>query len=154
MNSQVLHQEKTLATCIHLSVFSKYFFPFGNFLFPLLLWLVKKQDPFVDSHGRNAINFQISMFLYFILLVLSGLALLILMGVNLSTSAPLYIDSNHIHAKNVQDFIPLIIVAISIGTLILGLFLLEIYAVISASLRASEGELYKYPFCINFIKES
>ncbi|MDT0644720.1 DUF4870 domain-containing protein [Zunongwangia sp. F363] len=152
MNSQALHQDKTLATLIHLSVFSKYLFPFGNFLFPLLLWLVKKQDAFVDSHGRNAINFQISIFLYFILLGLLGLSILLIMGLNLSFDTPLHLYNDHIHTENFQDLIPLIVVAGTFGTLILGLFVLEIYAVISASLKASEGELYKYPLCINFIK--
>ncbi|MDT0678358.1 DUF4870 domain-containing protein [Autumnicola musiva] len=150
MNSQVLDQDKSLATLIHLSVFSKYLIPFGNFLFPLMLWLLKKQDPFVDSHGKNAVNFQISIFLYTILLGVLGIAILILFGVSLSFDT-LYVYNDHIRMDNFQEFIPLIVISGIFGTLILSLIILEIYAVISASLKASEGEFYKYPLCISFI---
>lgn len=36
-----------------------------TFLVPLIMWLVKKDEsPFIDHHGRQAMNFQISMFIY------------------------------------------------------------------------------------------
>jgi hypothetical protein len=39
--------------------------PFGNILGPLVVWLVKKQEsPYVDHHGREALNFQISATIY------------------------------------------------------------------------------------------
>lgn len=41
MTTQIINQNKTLAAVLHLSVFTKYFFPLGNFLFPMLLWLAK-----------------------------------------------------------------------------------------------------------------
>jgi uncharacterized Tic20 family protein len=32
---------------------------------PLIMWLVKRdQSPFIDDHGREAVNFQISITLY------------------------------------------------------------------------------------------
>ena len=38
---------------------------FGSFLLALIIWVIKKdEDPYVDYHGREAINFQISIFLY------------------------------------------------------------------------------------------
>jgi uncharacterized Tic20 family protein len=47
--------------------------PFGNILGPLIIWLVKKQGmPLVDKNGKEALNFQISMSLYWII----GLALI------------------------------------------------------------------------------
>ena len=37
----------------------------GNIVGPLILWQIKKEDfPFVDEHGKEAVNFQISMSLY------------------------------------------------------------------------------------------
>jgi uncharacterized Tic20 family protein len=40
--------------------------PFGNILAPLILWLVKRDDdPFVDLCGKESLNFQISMTIYF-----------------------------------------------------------------------------------------
>jgi len=38
---------------------------FGSVLGPLILWLIKKNDyAFVDDQGQEAVNFQITMFLY------------------------------------------------------------------------------------------
>ncbi len=40
--------------------------PMGNILGPLIVWLIKKDEmPAVDAHGKEALNFQISMTIYF-----------------------------------------------------------------------------------------
>jgi len=52
--------------------------PLCNILFPLFLWIHKREDnPIYDSHGRTIINFQITMTLLFIL---SFIALLSIEG--------------------------------------------------------------------------
>ncbi|QEC52290.1 hypothetical protein EDD80_106160 [Anseongella ginsenosidimutans] len=39
----------------------------ASFLVPLIIWLVKKDDSaFVDHHGKEALNFQITIFLGYI----------------------------------------------------------------------------------------
>ncbi len=39
----------------------------GNIVAPLIIWQVKKDDnPFIDEQGKEAVNFQISMSIYFI----------------------------------------------------------------------------------------
>ena len=38
-----------------------------------------------------------------------------------------------------------------VRTLLLGLFILEIFAVVQAAIKASEGKTYKYPLSINFL---
>lgn len=41
--------------------FAFFFFPFGNILGPLILWLVKKDsEPAVDAAGKQVLNFNIS----------------------------------------------------------------------------------------------
>ncbi len=48
---------------------------------PLVIWLIKKDSPFIDYHGREYFNFLISYTIYGIiagLLVLVGIGLLIL----------------------------------------------------------------------------
>ncbi|MBW8034487.1 MAG: DUF4870 domain-containing protein [Planctomycetes bacterium] len=41
--------------------------PFANVLGPLVIWLIKKDEiPALNAHGKAAINFQISMAIYFI----------------------------------------------------------------------------------------
>ena len=57
--------EKNTATLLQLSLLSQYLIPFGNFIFPLLIWSSKKNESkFVDTHGKQALNFQLSMLLY------------------------------------------------------------------------------------------
>ena len=57
--------ENTLAMFCHLSAFSAFIIPFGNFLGPLLIWLLKKDEyPLIDDQGKESLNFQISIFLY------------------------------------------------------------------------------------------
>lgn len=52
--------------------------PFGWVIGPLIVWLIKKNDsPFIDQQGKNAINFQISMTIYY---TIAGLLCLIVVG--------------------------------------------------------------------------
>jgi uncharacterized protein len=52
--------------------------PFGNVLAPLVLWLWKREpNPGVDLHGKEVVNFQISMSIY---MLLAGLSMFILIG--------------------------------------------------------------------------
>ncbi len=71
----------------HLLGYAVFLVPtFGNILGPLVLWLVKrKESPAVDFHGREAVNFQICMTIYFIIAallcaVLIGFVLLPIVG--------------------------------------------------------------------------
>ena len=58
------NHQKNIATFIHLSTFSRFIFPFGNFIGPIILWVANKdKSDFIDHHGKQAINFQISILL-------------------------------------------------------------------------------------------
>ncbi len=51
---------------------------FTGFLGPLILWLIKKDTmPYVDYHGKEALNFQISVMLAYIL---GGATMIICVG--------------------------------------------------------------------------
>lgn len=72
----VTNDERTFAVLIHVvSIVS-------SFLGPLILWLVKRDESaFVDHHGKEALNFQITMFIAWsvsILLVIVLIGLLLL----------------------------------------------------------------------------
>lgn len=151
MTTENINQNKTLATVLHLSVFTKYFIPLGNFIFPMLLWLSRKQDPFVDHHGRNALNFQISMFLYTIFFLAVGAAVFIYFGLKFTMDEPLFFAHDSFVIENMADALPFFIIIGIVGIILLGLFILELFAVINASIRASEGKLYNYPLTINFL---
>ena len=53
--------EKNWAMFCHLSALSGFIIPFGNLIGPLVIWLIKKDTmPLVDRHGKEALNFQIT----------------------------------------------------------------------------------------------
>lgn len=57
--------EKQWTFICHLSGFCGYIIPFGNLIVPLIIWSAKKDEmPLVDIHGKEAINFQISITIY------------------------------------------------------------------------------------------
>ena len=88
----------------------------GHLLGPLVVWLVKRGNfAEVDAHGKESLNFQLSMLLYD---VIAGILCLVLIG------------------------IPILVI----------LWVLNTVLVIIASIRASEGQFYRYPFTIRFLK--
>ncbi|HSP39934.1 MAG TPA: DUF4870 domain-containing protein [Gillisia sp.] len=143
--------DKTVASLIHVSTFSKYIIPFGNFILPLILWSAKKNDPFVNEHGKQALNFQISIFLYFVLLICIGISGVIFLGLDVFQNTPFLRTEDPRYWLQSANSIPIIVLIGIIGLIMLGLFILEIVAVIKATIKASEGELYNYPLTINFI---
>jgi hypothetical protein len=81
--------ERNWAVFCHLGGFAGLLLPgLGQVLAPLVLWLLRReQSPFVDQHGREALNFQISMTLYAIVaaalmaLLIGFLLILVVLGV-------------------------------------------------------------------------
>src|SRR5213082_3935865 len=59
----------------------------GHVVGPLIIWLAKRQDsPEIDAHGKESLNFQISMLIWnaiaaILILVLIGIPLLILLHI-------------------------------------------------------------------------
>lgn len=52
--------------------------PFGNIFGPMVIWLIKRDTiPAVDFHGKESMNFQISMTIYYII---AGILCTILIG--------------------------------------------------------------------------
>jgi uncharacterized Tic20 family protein len=76
---------RRIAALCHLAGFAGYLLPFANVVVPLVLWLMKRDDPYVDRHGREALNFQLSVLVYILLafallLILIGLLMLPLLA--------------------------------------------------------------------------
>lgn len=76
---QVINRDARMwATLCHAAAATGYFSFIGFVLGPLIVWLLKKDDyPAVNEHGKEALNFQISMVIYYIA---SGLLALVLVG--------------------------------------------------------------------------
>ena len=54
---------------IHLSGLCHFVVPIPGaaIIAPLILWSMKKEDsPYIDEHGKEAVNFQISILIYFV----------------------------------------------------------------------------------------
>ena len=68
--------ERDWAVICHLSAFAGLVVPYvGIVLGPLVVWLLKREGmPFVDDQGREAMNFQLTMFI-------AGLVCMVLMWV-------------------------------------------------------------------------
>lgn len=110
VHEDVTKDERTMAMLIHGLQF------FVSILAPLIIWLMKKDESkFIDYHGKEALNFQISIFIYS---TVAALSMLVLIGFLL---------------------LPAIIIAYYVLLII-------------AAIKANEGEYYKYPLIIRFIK--
>lgn len=109
-------EARTWAMLCHLGAFAGFLIPFGNIIAPLIIWLIKREEsPLIDDQGKESLNFQISMTIYFL--------------------------------------VSLLLTLIFIGFLLMiALAIFEIIFVIIATVRANEGEKYRYPLCIRFIK--
>lgn len=60
------NDERRWAMACHLMVFSGIIIPFGNLLGPLAIWAWKrKQSDFINFHGKTAINFQLTLLIFF-----------------------------------------------------------------------------------------
>ncbi len=145
--------ERTYAALLHLTVLTKYFIPFGNFLFPIILWVIrKKESSFVDHHGRQSLNFQISLFLYSLFIALAGIVTLLLrLFGNINDSFGQLPD---VYWKTeIASNVGVIFTIVCGLTLLIGLKILELVCVISASIRAGDGRPYHFPLTIPFIKQ-
>ncbi len=57
-------QDQRLAAYCHLAGLGGLLFPLANFALPLFLWsLWRRRSSFVESHGREAVNFQFTVIL-------------------------------------------------------------------------------------------
>ena len=75
---------RNMTVLLHLSAFAGFITAIGYIVGPLLVWLLKREDsPFIDSHGKEALNFHISMTIYAIIsvvLILVAIGIVMLIG--------------------------------------------------------------------------
>jgi hypothetical protein len=78
-NSSISDDEKKFAVISHLLSFAGFFFPFGNILGPLVIYLLKKDESeYVRHHAAEALNFQINMTVY---ISIAALLIFIFIGI-------------------------------------------------------------------------
>ncbi len=128
------NQVRTWSMLCHLGALAGFFFWLGNILGPLIIWQIKKNElPEIDEHGKASVNFQLT------ILIINIIARIILVGtfgVGIFWGNPIF--------------------AIGSGfgwfTILAVINLVAWILAIVAGIRANNGEFYRYPFSIRFIK--
>lgn len=104
------------AMLIHLSALTGLFTGIGSLLAPIIIWQIQKdKSAYIDYHGKEAVNFQITIALaacvsFLLMLALIGFVLIWIVGV------------------------------------------VWLVFTIIAAVKANNGEYYRYPLTIRFIK--
>ncbi len=111
-----MRQDRQLIVIMHLSQLVTLVIGFGSLILPLILWMSNKEKVYeMDEHGKNILNFQISLLIYSLICI----PLIFLFGLGI------------------------------LGFIVLGLISI-IFPIINA-IKASNGEIPKYPLSLNFI---
>jgi uncharacterized Tic20 family protein len=114
---EISRDARMWAMFCHLAGLAWFLIPLiGNIVAPLIVWQIKKEDSmFMDEHGKEALNFQISMSLYALI------------------SIPLFL--------------------ICIGPfLLIAVVIFDLIFLLIAAIKANNGDHFRYPLCIRFIK--
>jgi uncharacterized Tic20 family protein len=108
----------------HLSALSGFVgVPFGNILGPLILWQMKRHEfPEVEHHGKEALNFHISVWIY---LVVGGIAAFV-----------------GVFACGLGLLLLPVLAAIGLASLVLSII---------GGIKANEGVAYRYPLTLRLI---
>jgi hypothetical protein len=121
-------EERIFATLIHLSGLL-WLLSFPGIVGVLLIWLLKRdRSAFVDAHGKEALNFQISFLIYGI-----GLTALAIVGFVLTFIL-----------VGIFLLVPAVVASV-------GLIVLQVVTAILGALEANRGGYYRYPLAIRFI---
>ena len=140
------NNENTNAFLIHISAFAGFVFPFGQIITPLIAWqTLKERSSFLDEQGKEAINFNLSYTLYAFILSIALIPLFFKSFFNNFNSFNNFQLNFDLSTNNLFSIMGL-------GTITGILYLVGISLIIIAALKAKEGENYKYPFTIKFIK--
>ncbi|MFM2231097.1 MAG: hypothetical protein RL607_2355 [Bacteroidota bacterium] len=145
--------ERNTATLLHLSALTQYVFPLANYIVPTLIWSSKKENSiFIDQSGRRVLNFQLSMFLYTMVLGMTGLVLLI--SALLHHGGEFTIDSESVHFGQFmhQEWTSWFVIGIAALVILAILKTAEFVLIIYGAVKASNGILYTYPLSIPFFK--
>jgi len=106
--------KNSTAALINLSTLTQYFIPFGNLIFPILIWSTNKdKSDYVNAQGKQTINFQLSLFVYTCILAMIAIPILIIAIVrNASFSAMISHDNLVFDDFNFNDINGILTIAI------------------------------------------
>lgn len=118
-----------------LALFTSWFAGFAGMLGAGAVYLVKRDDSaFIAAHAREAINFNLSMFIYAVLAIAIGVALgaftVLTLGIGLVVAAP---------------------AALVLVALVALVALVWLVCSIIAAVKAWNGEAYRYPLTLRLL---
>lgn len=125
---------KTWSMLCHISALLSFLFSWGGIIGPLLVWQLKRKElPEIDPHGKESLNFQITLFLvYFIL----GIIVAGSFGYGIFFRSPMSFFGG----------------GIGLALLFPLLNIVSFILVIIATITANNGGFFKYPLSIRFIR--
>lgn len=129
---------RTWSMLCHLSALAGLFFPLGTVIGPLLVWQIKKNDlPEIDPHGKDSVNFQLTIL---IINVIATIVIFSVLGFGFGFGhlwrSPFYFLGG----------------GFGLGIILVIINLLSWVLAIVAGIKANNGETYRYPFAIRFIR--
>lgn len=120
-------QERNWSVALYLSAFLNWLVPFFGFIAPLVIWLFKKEDSdFINAQGKEVLNFQITYFIAY--LVLIGLSL------------------NFMLLFNPMD------IGILFCVILFSLIIIKTIYLIVGAVKVQQGVNYQVPYILRFIK--
>ena len=150
---QAQYPPTTWAAACHLSALAAWLFPgvlAGHVLGPLVVWLLKRGEAdFVDRHGREAVNFQLSWSLYALILLVVAAS----WGPRIGFGPLPYPG---VHPVHIAEWPLRLVTGVALGggwLLILTAAVAWHVLVILAAYRASNGEPFRYPLTIRWFRE-
>lgn len=124
-DQQVSGDQQTWRVLAHASAFIQ-FLGVPSVVGPLIVWLLRRDDPIVEPHARAALNFQLSLLIYFLLGgVVAFVAFVTIIGIPIAALIVIFL---------------------------LVLLFLELLFALLATLAASRGEFYRYPMSLELVK--
>lgn len=127
--------ENTYGFLIHITVFLGFVHPVLGLMVPVVLWAINRDNfSSIDWHGKHVISWMLSVITYMFLLFIIAIPLNRFFHLSLNVSfnirAPFSLFSG---------FFPISI-----------LMVLSVIFVIIGAIKASRGEVWRYPLSINF----
>jgi uncharacterized protein len=128
------------AMLCHFSTWLGFLLPGFSLIAPLIVWGLKRdQDPLIADNGRNVINFILSFWLYSLgLFFIFGFIFLLLMIPFINIMAAL-------------GFVFWGCCAVIYGIIY---FAVQIIFPLYGGMKAFNGEVYRYPLTVSFLKET
>lgn len=118
--------------------------PLVNVIVPGLIWLVKREESeYVDLEGREALNFQIALFAYSLVLFLLG-----------TVGFFIYLSVFGAEVKTAVGAIALVVAGINRVVRVVSVLSMiwSLAFVLTAGVKAKKGQIYFYPLTVRVFK--